>query len=142
MEFDIKNIFDSLNIIAIEIDNQNIVYIKNNDNIYTKIRKYIIINIDRKKKLIFYKFNENIVSHSKRLFQIINFFFQFIDFIRIFFRFKFNKLLYINYLFYRIVQKNSFHVYLFEISIQNDNENEQNFVIYKFNNRNENFIII
>ena len=48
----------------------------------------------------------------------------------------------INYLFDIIVLKNDLDIHLFKFLIQDYRKSENNFIIHKFNNRNENFIKI
>ena len=54
----------------------------------------------------------------------------------------FEKYFYINFFIYIIIKKSDFDIHLFNILIINDNYNENNFIIHKFNHRNENFVII
>ena len=49
---------------------------------------------------------------------------------------------YINFLIHNIIKKNNFNVYLFDVLIINNNNNKDNFIIYKLNYRNESFIIV
>ena len=54
----------------------------------------------------------------------------------------FEKYFYINFLIHIIIKKKFFDIYLFNILIINDNYNENDFIIHKFNYRNEDFVII
>ena len=54
----------------------------------------------------------------------------------------FEKYFYINFFIHIIIKKNDFDIHLFNISIINDNYDENNFVIHELNHRNESFMII
>ena len=68
MKFNVKCIFNALNIRTIKINNQNIINIENYDNINSKIVKYVIIDINKYKVSIFYEVDKDIILNSRRLF--------------------------------------------------------------------------
>ena len=65
MKFDVKNIFNSLNICTIRISDQNIINIKRNDDIYLRVGEHTIVSIDESEVLFFYKFDEGVISNSR-----------------------------------------------------------------------------
>ena len=54
----------------------------------------------------------------------------------------FEKNFYINFFIHIIIIKNDFDIHLFNISIIDDNYDENDFIIHKFNHKSESFIII
>ena len=54
----------------------------------------------------------------------------------------FEKYFYINFFIHIIIKKSDFDIHLFNISIIDDSYDENDFIIHKFNYRNESFVII
>ena len=52
------------------------------------------------------------------------------------------KNLYINFFIYIIIKESSFDIYLFNVLIISNNNNKDNFIVYKFNYRDESFVIV
>ena len=70
-EFRIQRILNSLNIYFKRVDNENIIYIKYDDNIDNEIDKDVEIDINENEIDVFYIINKDIILYSRRLFQII-----------------------------------------------------------------------
>ena len=92
--------------------------------------------------MFFEKLFQCIKLNFKCLFKIIQNFAKTIYYSKTFEINIFEKYFYINFFIHIIQKKNDFDIYLFNISIINDNYNENDFIIHKFNYRNENFVII
>ena len=54
----------------------------------------------------------------------------------------FEKYFHINFFIHIFIKKDDFDIHLFNISIIDDNYDENDFVTHKFNHRNESFMII
>ena len=63
----------------LRIDNQNIIYIKRDDDINNEIDEDIEVDINENETDFLYIINKNVISHSRRLFQIIKCLIQFIN---------------------------------------------------------------
>ena len=59
--------FNALNICFKRVDNQNIIYIKRDDNIDNEIDKDIEVDINENEIEFLYVINKDIISHSRRL---------------------------------------------------------------------------
>ena len=88
------------------------------------------------------KFIERFRSNSRKLFQIVQNFFETTHYFEFFEIFILVKNFHINFFLDRIVKKNDFDIYLFQFSIIDDDNDENNFIIYRFNYDDENLVII
>ena len=88
------------------------------------------------------KIIENFRSNSRKLFQIVQNFFETTHYFEFFEIFILVKNFHVNFFFDRIVKKIDFDVYLFLFSIICDDNDENNFIIHRFNHDDENFVII
>ena len=95
------------------IDDENIIYIKCDDDINDRIDKNVEVGINENEIDVFYIINKDIVSYSRRLFQIIKCFIQFINLERILLEDEIIKLFHINLFLDLIIKENDFDVYLF-----------------------------
>ena len=64
----IQRIFNSLNICFKKIDDENIIYIKCDDNIDDEIDEDVEIDINENEIDVLYVINKNIILYSRRLF--------------------------------------------------------------------------
>ena len=71
MKFDLKSFFNTLNIDFIKIDNQNIIYIESDNDIFLNVYKHAIIRFDKYKIKFFYILREVLILNLKELFKII-----------------------------------------------------------------------
>ena len=131
-----------MNIYFRRIDNENIIHIKCDDDIDNEIREDAEIDINENEIDVFYIINKNIISYSRRLFQIIKCFIQLINLKRILFENEIMRLFYINLFFDLIIKENDFDVHLFQVSIFDNDECENHFIWHRFDHRGESFIVI
>ena len=68
-----------MNICFKRVDNENIIYIKRDNNIDNEINEDIEIDINGNEIDFLYVINEDIILYSRRLFQIIKYLIQFIN---------------------------------------------------------------
>ena len=111
-----------MNIYSKRVDDENIIHIKCDDNIDNEIDKNVEIDINKNEIDVFYIINKDIILYSRRLFQVIKCFIQFINFERILLEGEIMKLFHINLFFNLIIKKNDFDVHLFQISIFNNDQ--------------------
>ena len=95
----------------IEFYDEKIVHVYDNNNCV--VVKHILINVQKFEFILTKKFIENFRSNSKKLFQIVQFFFKTTYYFEFFEIFIFVKYFHINFLVDRIVKKNDFNIYLF-----------------------------
>ena len=92
--------------------------------------------------MFFEKLLQCIKSNFECLFKIIQNFTKTTYYSKTFKINVFKKYFYINFFIHIFIKKSDFNIHLFNISIINDDYNENNFVIHELNYRNENFMII
>ena len=88
-----------MNICFKRIDDENIIYIKCDDNINDRIDKDVEVDINENEIDVFYIINKDIILYSKRLFQVIKCFIQFINLERILFKGEIMRLFHIDFFF-------------------------------------------
>ena len=69
-----QRIFNTLNICFKRVDDQNIIYIKCDDDIDNEIDKDIEVDINENEIDVLYIINKDIILYSRRLLQIIKYF--------------------------------------------------------------------
>ena len=110
-----------MNICFKRVGDENIIYIKCDDDIGDEIDEDVEIDINENETDVLYVINKNIVLYSRRLFQIIKCFIQFINLERILLENEIIKLFHINLFLNLIIKKNGFDVHLFQILIFDNN---------------------
>ena len=106
-----------MNIYFKRVDKKNIIYIKCDDNINDRIDEDVKVDINENEIDVFYVINKNIISYSRRLFQIIKCLIQLINLERILFEKEIMRLFYIDFFLDLIIKENDFNVHLFQVSI-------------------------
>ena len=109
-----------MNICFKRVDNENIIYIKCDNNIDDKIDEDAEVGINGNETDVFYIIDKGIISYSRRLLQIIKCFIQFANL-----EWVVNeviKLFHINLFLNLIVKKSDFDVHLLQISIFDDDQ--------------------
>ena len=110
-----------MNICFKRIDDENVIHIKCDDNIDNKINENVEIDINENEIDVLYIINKDIISYSKRLFQVIKCFIQFINLERILLEDEIMRLFHIKFFLNLIIKESGFDVYLFQILIFDNN---------------------
>ena len=92
--------------------------------------------------MFFEKLLQCIKSNFKCLFEIIQSFAKTTYYSKKLEISVFEKYFYINFFIHIIIKKNDFNIHLLNISIIDDDYNENDFITHKLNYRNENLVII
>ena len=87
------------------------------------------------------KIRKNFESYSRKLFELVNDVSKFTTLIEFDVKIIFWEIN-VNFAIDIFVKKNRFDVHLFQFLFENNDENENNFVIHEFHYKNESFIVI
>ena len=117
-----------MNIYFKRVDDENIIHIKCDNNIDNEIDENVKIDINENEIDVFYIINKGIISYSRRLFQVIKCFIQFINLERILLEDEIMKLFHINLFFDLIIKENDFDVHLFQVLIFDNDQCEDRFI--------------
>ena len=111
MKLFIESDFNNSIIDFIEFCDKQIVHVYNNDNYI--VAKHILIDVQKFEFVLTKKIIERFRSNSRKLFQIVQIFFETTHHFEFFEIFIFVKCFHINFFVDRIVKKNDFDIYLF-----------------------------
>ena len=117
-----------MNICPKRVDDKNIIHIKCDDNIDNEIDEDVKVDINENEIDVFYVINKDIISYSRRLFQVIKCLIQFINLEQILLENEIMRLFYINLFFNLIIKENGFNVHLFQISIFDNDQCEDHLI--------------